>query len=120
MMSIAAGNDNQNAEYVSPASAANGKRIVTVGAHGKNGNRASFSNYGDRVTISAPGVDIESIGRNGAEEMSGTSMAAPHVAGAMAVLWSDGKYPGNPDFLTKGGTVRYPSNQRKKRLVYDC
>lgn len=120
VMSIAAGNENQNAEWVSPASAANGRRIVTVGAHGKNGNRASFSNYGDKVTVSAPGVDIESIGHHGVEEMSGTSMAAPHVAGAMAALWSNGKWPGNPDHLAKGGTVRYPGNQRKKRLVYNC
>lgn len=49
---------------------------------------ASFSQCGDRVDVLAPGVDIYSCVKNGYSNMSGTSMAAPHVSGVASLLFS--------------------------------
>jgi len=82
---IAAGNDNANACNYSPARVAT---AVTVGATTNTDARASFSNFGTCVDIFAPGQAITSdwIGSNTATNtISGTSMATPHVAGALAL-----------------------------------
>jgi len=121
VFSLAAGNENQDARRTSPASAGNGARRMVVGAHDKNGRRASFSNYGPRVSISAPGVGIESTTPSGIRSLSGTSMAAPHVAGAMAAVWSSGKWPARRTerLATTSETVVYPDG-RKPKLRYLC
>lgn len=81
----AAGNENQNACNVSPARAPSS---ITVGATTNTDARASFSNWGSCLDIFAPGAGITAA-RNGTTSgsttMSGTSMAAPHVAGAAAL-----------------------------------
>ncbi|PTA68460.1 S8 family peptidase [Deinococcus arcticus] len=85
VMVVAAGNENQNACNVSPASAAS---AITVGSTTNTDARSSFSNFGSCVDIFAPGSNITStwIGSTSATNtISGTSMASPHVAGA-AVL----------------------------------
>jgi subtilisin family serine protease len=82
-VAVAAGNDGADASTKSPASEPS---VLTVAAHDQNNNNASWSNFGSVVDISAPGVSILSTSRSGGTTtMSGTSMASPHVAGALAL-----------------------------------
>ncbi len=82
-LAVAAGNENQNACNVSPASASG---TLTVAASDRTDTRASFSNYGGCVDVYAPGVNITSTWLNsGTNTISGTSMASPHAAGVGAL-----------------------------------
>ncbi len=81
---FAAGNDG----YTN-AAPANYAPVIAVGAIDYNGNRASFSNYGDWVDIAAPGAGIIStVPGNAYGSMNGTSMACPHVSGVAALIVS--------------------------------
>jgi subtilisin family serine protease len=85
-VAVAAGNDNADAANFSPARVA---AALTVAATDTRDTRAPFSNHGARVDLFAPGVAITSAWLNGgANTMSGTSMATPHVAGAAALVLS--------------------------------
>lgn len=84
LFAVAAGNDSVNAVNSSPARA-NHPNIFTVSAINSSDTFASFSNYGNPpVDVAAPGVNIESTAKGGGTVVySGTSMAAPHVAGLL-------------------------------------
>jgi hypothetical protein len=80
---VAAGNNADDACNYSPARV---RDAITVAATDWNDARASFSNYGSCVDLFAPGQSITSVAMDGsnARTLSGTSMAAPHVTGAVA------------------------------------
>jgi len=106
---IASGNQGKDAKNYSPVSATDNKWIFAVGAHDRNGKRGGFSNYGDLVKLTAPGVSITSDAKTtGSRQSTGTSMAAPHVAGAIATLLSDGE-PVTLENLQAKTSVTYPS-----------
>ncbi|MEU8880373.1 MULTISPECIES: S8 family peptidase [Streptomyces] len=82
---VAAGNSGVNARNSSPARVT---EALTVGATGNTDAKASWSNYGAVLDLFAPGVSITAgwhTSDTATNTISGTSMAAPHVAGAAAV-----------------------------------
>jgi serine protease len=89
---VAAGNSNIDAGSFSPA---NCNGVIVAGATTRDGRRATYSNYGPRVNIMAPGGDssngVLSLGKDDDRNYSysllvGTSMASPHIAGIASLM----------------------------------
>lgn len=126
-VTLSAGNDGSGCGSVNePSGIYNAP--TTVGATDSNDELASFSSRGPvridgsnrrKPDISAPGVNVRSsIPGGGYEFSSGTSMASPHVAGAVALLWSaEPKLRGNIYameqllFASANRKVSVPGNQ---------
>lgn len=63
--------------------------VLTVAATDRSDHPASFSNSGPEVDLAAPGMEIPALlPRGGVGSFSGTSFAAPHVSGALALILS--------------------------------
>lgn len=81
---VSAGNDSSDTKYFLPAGY---NEPLVVSALDKIDKFANFSNYGQTVDLSAPGVSINSTHPNNSYGLrSGTSMSSPYVAGVAALL----------------------------------
>lgn len=121
---IAAGNNNANACNYSPARVTD---ALIVGNVNSSDTRNSTSNYGSCLDLFAPGTNITSAWYGSDTQthtISGTSMAAPHVAGiaAMYLEWIPGSLPVDVQYaIDQNGTWDVVSNRgtnSPNRVVY--
>jgi hypothetical protein len=80
-----AGNDQANANNSFPGAS---PYVINVAAINKDGERTAFSNWGLSVDLMAPGADLDFVFPNGEKNISGTSVSAAFVAGAVSLLKS--------------------------------
>lgn len=107
---FAAGNNNNNKNNRYPGA---WPEVLSVAAVGPTGKRASYSNYGTSVDISAPGGDpsvdartvLSTLPNNTYGYMYGTSMACPHVSGVAALV------------LSRFGSSTYTPEMLRERLL---
>lgn len=122
---VAAGNESTNTAFSSPASCDN---VIVVGAHNQLGQLSDFSNYGDEIDLLAPGGNesggsndcISSLSNTGKQGPKvdkyrcdvGSSMAAPHISGLVALMLSRNPKlsPVQIETLLKGSTRGFASD----------
>ena len=110
----AAGNSGFGPNYP----AAFGDPVVAVAAVNRRNRHADFSNIYDTNDISAPGVNITSSYLGGYETLSGTSMAAPHVSGALALAASAVKSECDLEGMMEETAQKLDSGGIPRRDVY--
>lgn len=121
---VAAGNNNANAGNFTPANCHN---VITVAATDRSGDRASYSNFGNVVDIAAPGGETNPVSSNGVLSTlnlgttvptqdsyayyQGTSMATPHVAGVISLMFSvnPNLSPAQVTTLLQTTVLRFPN-----------
>lgn len=120
---VAAGNESADASGFAPASCSG---VITVGAIARNGDRSSYSNFGNRVDLSAPGGDfpgdenlIVSTSNDGLTvpnqpsytHAAGTSAAAPMVSGTASLMLARNALltPGHALAIMQGTARNYPA-----------
>lgn len=122
---VAGGNDNMNARQFTPASCPN---VISVGSLMNAGDKANFSNYGDKIDVSAEGYSVYVANLNTTKKDqyangSGTSYSAPMVAGVVGALKL--RYPNltpkQHEEMLRATARANPSNSLKSNcLKYGC
>lgn len=135
----AAGNDNIDATTTFPA---NCNGVIAVGATGPQGERAPYSNYGSVIDVMAPGGDLSQTlefqgetfvagvlstvkldgGDFGYAFYQGTSMAAPHVSGLVALMLAKEPGLGVDELLLRlqNAATPLPASACKRPSESDC
>ena len=132
---VAAGNENQNAANVSPASC---DGVITVAANKRDGGRAYYSNYGNVIDVTAPGGETINVPSDGilstlnsgtkgpvSDSYSfyqGTSMATPHVAGVAALMYAEKPdiTPDQVEQIIKDTARAFPSVSQRQCTTLLC
>ncbi len=113
---IAAGNEGIDASNITPAHVA---EAITVAAYDARSKFAKFSNYGTLIDLLAPGEGVDGLEPEELvySKMSGTSMAAPHVTGAVALYLS--QHPTAPPAAVLTALIDAADDGRIKGQVPD-